>query len=191
MIRHTAHSSRVSGFTMIELLITVAIFTVLVGVVLANYRSFTSNTDLVNAGESLVLSIREAQIYGIGSRGGDSLAICNDFSCVYGVYVEKGASSFRLFSEDGELGNQIFNSSPDETIRVVPFPSGVSVADIFCDSSPCDNVSITFKRPDPSATIKNSSGEEYSEAVITVTNANEKSAHVTVTKAGQLSVESE
>ncbi len=58
-----------SGFTMIELLVTVAIFALMTSVLLANYPKFSSKILLENTAHSIGLSVRQAQTYGLNVRG--------------------------------------------------------------------------------------------------------------------------
>ena len=58
-----------SGFTIIELLVTVSIFALISSVLLANYPKFSSKILLENTAHSIGLSVRVAQTFGQSVRG--------------------------------------------------------------------------------------------------------------------------
>lgn len=69
LTRRKPYPERCGGFTMIELLVTVAIFTMMTSVLLANYPKFSSRILLENTAHSIGLSVRQAQTYGLNVRG--------------------------------------------------------------------------------------------------------------------------
>ncbi len=58
-----------SGFTLIELVVTVAIFALLTSVILARYPRFSSSAALGILAQDVALTIRQAQVFGLGVRG--------------------------------------------------------------------------------------------------------------------------
>ena len=62
------HTPRQSGFTMIELLVTVSIFMMITSALLVNYPKFSAKILLENTAHLIGLSIREAQTYGLNVR---------------------------------------------------------------------------------------------------------------------------
>lgn len=88
------------GFTLIELLLVIAIFSILTSVVVFNYNKFNSDILLTNMAYEVALDIREAQVYSLGVRGGDSSS-SNNFNMRYGVY-------FDLDDGDGDGNNKNF-----------------------------------------------------------------------------------
>ncbi len=57
------------GFTMIELAVTISIFALVSGVMLAKYPTFSSRIVLENTAHQVALSVREAQTYGLSVKG--------------------------------------------------------------------------------------------------------------------------
>ncbi|MBI5138479.1 MAG: type II secretion system protein [Candidatus Vogelbacteria bacterium] len=57
-----------SGFTLIELMVTLAIFVMMTTVVLGNYPKFNNKIALEMLAQNIALSIREAQVFGISIR---------------------------------------------------------------------------------------------------------------------------
>lgn len=167
------------GFTLVELLVTITIFTILTGVVLFSQSKFNSSVLLTNLAYDTALTIRQAQNYGInvkeftGGSGGKFLP--------YGVHFDKKESSksFILFADlnyvegvltltpyDGVLG------SCDGRVGCVNrynIPGGNKISDICVVQSgsetctPVDVLDILFQRPNPDARI-------YAKTVNTATN---------------------
>ena len=173
---------------MVELAVTMGIFVMLTSVVLANYRTFSNNSDFLNVGDNIALSLREAQIYGVGSKGagtecGTSPTLLSTFNCAYGVSFTKGDSVYTIFVDVD--GNTIYDAG--ELIETVYLPSGISLTEI----GGVDRVDISFKRPDADAIIMpmtgGLSGPRVDSVGITVENTTKKSV-VSVTRTGQISV---
>ncbi len=82
-IRARAKHTLTAGFSLVEMLVAVAIFAIISSVLLANYPEFRSRAALDNMAHQIALVFREAQVYGISVRGQT-----NSFP-VYGVYVAK------------------------------------------------------------------------------------------------------
>lgn len=166
-----------SGFTLIELLVTLGIFLVMTSVVLARYRSFSVNADFANTVENIILSIREAQVYGSGSKvaGTACGTPASEFNCAYGVRFTDGGTSYIIFVDRDDSKTY---TGASEMIQSITLPAGVSLTTA---SSPLD---IVFKRPFPDAIINNGS---VNSATITVSN-NSKLQTISITSAGQMSV---
>lgn len=149
----------------------------MVSVVLARYRSFGTSADFSNTVESVVLSLREAQVYGAGGKkavvlGSDCEG--SSFNCAYGVHFITSASSYTVFVDKDSDG--MYDSG--EEIQTIILPSGVAVA---LNQNPLD---IVFKRPFPDAQINNG----LDDAQITLSKSG-SSAIVSITSAGQISVQ--
>ena len=68
MTETTLHTRPDRGFTMVELMVTVGIFTIISALLLANYPSFSSRIVLENVAHEIGLSVRQAQSYGLNVR---------------------------------------------------------------------------------------------------------------------------
>lgn len=172
-----------SGFTLVELLVTLSIFLVMTSVVLARYRSFSINADFANTVEGIVLSVREAQVYGSGSRAAGASITCgspaSEFSCAYGVRFMTGGTSYVVFVDRDD--SKTYTGAP-EMIQSIALPAGVSLSTTL---SPLD---IIFKRPFPDATINNNPAN--TSASVTVSDSRSgKLQTISITSAGQISVQ--
>ena len=84
------------GFTMIEMLMVLAIFTILTSIVMYNYSEFNSKTIMSNMAYEIALSVRQAQVYSLGVRGQSGN---EEFDNRYGVYFDtsNGGKNFVFF----------------------------------------------------------------------------------------------
>lgn len=64
------HASQ-SGFTLIELVVVIAIMGIMSGIILANYSGFNSSASLDNLAQDIALTIRKAQMSAISVKGVD------------------------------------------------------------------------------------------------------------------------
>lgn len=186
----TKSHSKKSGFTMVELAVTMSIFAVLTSVVLANYRTFSNNADFLNVADNIALSLREAQIYGVGSKGASSGcgAPPSAFNCAYGVVFNTEDDFYRIFIDTNEDSAY---TSADQILETTHLPSGSRITDVSCSPlGTCSGVAVLFKRPNPDAVIRNTTSsdpKEYDAASITVANTT-KTSVVSISRAGQISV---
>lgn len=177
--------STTSGFTLVELTITISIFLVMTSVVLARYRSFGVNADFSNAVENVVLSLREAQVYGAGGKDAGAVTCGtppSSFNCAYGVVLQSGGTSYIVFVDTN--GSGAYDSGIDGLIQTVTLPSGVLISDLIVGGINESPLSVVFKRPFPDALINNT----LDNASITLTKSGNSSV-VNITSAGQISIQ--
>lgn len=184
-------TSALRGFTIIELLVTLAIFTALTGVVLANYRSYNNNGLLANASEDVVLAIRQAQVYGAAAKGNTvACGGATSFDCPYGVYFLSGANNIIFFADVDK--DRIYDAVGDTLVNTISWKSSISIFSIACDGSSCASAtSVTFRRPNPDAFIANTASLASSIGNLVITlkdTSTNKTTTITVTKAGQISI---
>lgn len=122
------------GFTIIELLIVIAIVSVLSGIMVVNFRKGEAGTKLQRSAQQIIQSIREVQSMALSSAeyGG---VVYN----YYGVYFNKQSmsTSYYIFASS----NQVYN--PGEEIKTVDLESGIVIDSI----STGNQVNITFLPP--------------------------------------------
>ncbi len=190
----------VAGFTIIELLLTLGIFTMMTSVVLVNYRSFNNNSGFTNAVEDVYLALREAQVYGSGGRTAGGTTTCGNpassFNCAYGVHFVNGSGSYNFFVDINQ--NRIFDTGTGELIQTISLGSGTTVTSLWCvrsgTSGACgtSGASVTFMRPSPDAFISEVSGVSApanSLNGVEVTIKGIKTAKVVISGAGQISIQ--
>ena len=171
-----------SAFTLIELLVTTGIFLVLTSVVLAKYRSYSVKTTVANTAETIVLSLREAQVYGTSGRATSTTAVqCGGsaFNCPYGVRLIANNPTYVIFVDKDGSGTY---NNVSERVEAINLPSGVNVSAL----SPNSPLDIVFKRPFPDALINNVLGN-LTASFLGSNSTN--SATVRMTSAGQITIE--
>ena len=127
-----------------ELIISIAIITLITGVILARYGSFNSTVLLTSLAYDIALSIREAQVLGISVRG-DAGA----FSDAYGMHFTEGVT-YLLFIDSDDSGDY----DDGEEISSYTIGQSNAITDL-CVNSACNRSSldVLFRRPEPDAII--------------------------------------
>lgn len=188
------------GFTLVELLVTIGIFMVMTSVVLAKYRSFSTNSDFANAVEGLVLSLREAQVYGVGSKTAGG-TVCppapeSAFNCAYGIYLSKvdgENGSYVIFVDANKDGSYNTGEPVVQTVSLWN-PSEIWIFEIAVDkivngihgiTNP-NTLTVTFKRPNPDAIINGDPNNTSVQITLKKGVAQTNSSVVNVTSAGQM-----
>jgi len=96
------------GFTLIELMIVIGIFSILTSVIVFNYAKFNSDILLTNMAYEVALDIREAQVFSLGVRSANT-GSADDFNTRYGVYFDKAEGGnekkFVFFADRDSSGN--------------------------------------------------------------------------------------
>ena len=151
------------GFTLVELLICVAIFVVITSVAVWNNNAFNSSILLTDLAYEVALSVRQAQVYGITVKapaacsGGSQ---CN-FSSGYGVdfntsgTVNMSSSTNYVLFEDvasGGVNSHIYNGI-GELVSNFSIGRGYSVKWLCVSGylSHINDIDISFLRPEPEA----------------------------------------
>lgn len=101
---------RTAGFTLFEMLISVAIIIIVSGVVLYNHNQFESDTDITSLAYQIALSVREAQVKSISVRQyGGSFNTRQ-----YGIHLSKAEpESYILFADSNDDGRYTFSGTDD------------------------------------------------------------------------------
>gem|GEM_PF-851141 len=184
---------RTRGFTLVEVLVSIGIFTVLTGVVLANYRGYNTNALFANASEDIVLALRQAQVYGVGTK-----RVGASFEVPYGVYLNTDAlnrNGFKFFADIN--GNHLFDINEDAGLinNATKWGNSISVTSLLCDGIACGTTygaNVTFERPNPDAFIANATSQAVSKGLLTIilTDSNTgKTSTISITSAGQISLQ--
>ncbi len=167
----------IKGFTLIELVITIAIFAAMTTYLLAKYGKFNQSLLLTNLAYDVALTIRTAQSFGLNVKSISTSAAAPSFDFPYGAHFDITGSnnkSFVFFSDqdsmpDGKFGNGVYDPPVDdepltgEKINSYSIKRGSIISEllvcvgeggageILCAAP--DTLDISFKRPDPDARI--------------------------------------
>lgn len=187
------------GFTLVEMLISVGIFTVMSAIILANYPEFRSRSALDNLTAQVAIVFREAQVYGISVREeGDA-----DFDVGYGVHVDRDVSNKELIIFADKNRDKMFNPGTDKdsdsVIETFTLTGGESITQLCAPSCvdrtirPQEQPSVTavFVRPNPDAYFSTKGALDESLPSISLRISNRSgsySRNVEVFTTGQISV---
>ncbi len=190
-----------TGFTLIEMLITMSIVTIISSVILFNYSSFNDKLALTSASQEMSLVIRKAENDAINVK--ESTVSAGTFSHSYAVYFDiNNPSYYYLFVDkdvDGryDVGNGC-GSNNTECVEEIFMKNGVKITNI-CDSTTCPPTNATrlyigFLRPSLDATIyfvDNANGylSTVNTGKIMLVSPKGQTSTVVIEKTGQISIQ--
>ncbi len=197
MNRHTntpANKSAQKGFTLVELLVSVAIFTVITSVAAYNHSLFNGSVLLTNLAYEIALSIRQAQFYGITVR--QSASDTTRFDSGYGIHFNTSTSptSYILF-EDKPSQDHIYNVG--EALNTYSIQQGNTISKIVVNNGSSTTtktlVDISFVRPNPDTyiTADGAAGVYYNRAELCVSSPKANKRKIIIESTGQISVSSD
>jgi prepilin-type N-terminal cleavage/methylation domain-containing protein len=108
-----------SGFTLIELIISISVMTVLTSLLLVNFGTVSKNGHFNTSLDTLISNLHKQQSLSIASRD-----VAGTPSSAYGIEFRAGSlsSSYSLFTED--------NTGVRKSSNVVEFPRGIYIDSI-------------------------------------------------------------
>ncbi len=204
--------SAVAGFTLTELIVSIAIVSVIMTVVLLSQSEYTDGIALSNLAEEISLTVSQTQVYSVGVR--EFSAGSGEFSASFGVvfsFIGSGDNHSYIYFADRD-GSGHYSSSwscpvggSSECLEKVEITRGNSISSIcsveasgsgFSENCGLGRVDITFSRPNTDATLKfyTMGGSEYSDsdirgAKIVLESPKGQERSVTVYSTGQVSVQ--
>ncbi|MEW5908140.1 MAG: prepilin-type N-terminal cleavage/methylation domain-containing protein [Patescibacteria group bacterium] len=171
------------GFTFIELLVTVSIFTIISSFLLISYSQFSARASLRKTAQEVALAIRETQVFALIVRKAGALYPG------YGIHFDITApNSFIIFSDinndnaynAGELVKQYQIISKDSISNlcsgVETLPPGI------CSLS---NLDIVYLRPRPKIAVN---GVEFNDAEIRIQSDKGYLKKIKVWPSGQIEI---
>ncbi|MEK7607723.1 MAG: prepilin-type N-terminal cleavage/methylation domain-containing protein [Patescibacteria group bacterium] len=182
------------GFTLVELLVSISIFTIITTIAVMNHAQFNSSILLTNLAYEIGLSIRQAQVYGITVK--QSTTDSSKFDSGYGIHfdlsqVGGSGTTYKLFEDVnvGGLVDHVYSNVTDEDIEMFRIQKGNSISGIYVNGDEASQpvVDISFIRPNPEAYIM-VSGTRYSKAEICIKSPQGTKRKVVVEISGQISV---
>lgn len=163
------------GFSLTELIVVLGIIGLLTVVVLTSQHSFNKTITLVNTTYDIALSLRSAQVFGLGSRA-TAAGVVNT---PYGIHIEGTESNtYVLFADthpigdgttpncpeanrpDCQPGNYVYTDGSDTRVQQYTIQNGIYIKDFcaygmgawWCNATGETRISsldIVFGRPDP------------------------------------------
>jgi len=174
--------NRQPAFTLLEMILVLAVIAIISGVFWANYYSGDTRSRIINAQKGLVRDLRLAQTYSSsGKQYGDVLPLGG-----WGIAVNQASSSYIFFADVN--GNSRYDSgeaSPAMGGRVITLPEGVSISAL----APAPQAFVLFGSTSSLlASISDSNTSTSSEFRLTfIESENDSTASVLVNEQGLVS----
>jgi len=153
--------SKQTGFTLVEMLVAIAVALVFMGGVLLSRGDFDSTVRLGSITREVALFAREAQTYGAGGRTESTV----NTSRPHGIYKAPSSDSEIILYADEDDPADGYQPS-DETLKTLQLPDGYVIA------NPTNEFDVYFTRPtlrasdDLTITIEHSKSGNTREAEI-------------------------
>lgn len=141
------------GFTILELIIVIAIMSIITAIILFNSRGLNSSILVSNTAYEISLMIREAQVYGLGVRATENTPI--GFGYSQGIHFDSSvanANTVILFSDKDNNGQYSGATEDIQTYTINKDRAGSILS--LCTGVSCTTVGtadILFRRPNPEA----------------------------------------
>ena len=193
------------GFSLIELMVVLAIILIITSVVLGNQSSFNKTLILANTAYDIGLTLRSAQTYGLGSR-----IVGTATNAGYGVHFLSGSpGSFGLFADtspapscstpDCKPGDHAYTTDSDVLVQTYTLGNGMTINN-FCSLTSgtwtcaagggLTSLDIVFSRPNPVPFISPngvySTSFPATAACIAITSPQGGGRFISVTASGQI-----
>lgn len=190
----TSFKNKSKGFTLVEMIISVGIFTVMSAIILANYPEFRSRSALDNLAAQIATVYREAQVYGISVREEGEA----NFSIGYGVHIDRTLSETDIVIFSDADKDFIFNEKFDSILETFRLGGGERITKLCIPScvntkiqNEVDSLTTVFIRPNPDAyfSVRDTPDPSASSISIEVSNrSGSYTRNVEVFTTGQISV---
>jgi prepilin-type N-terminal cleavage/methylation domain-containing protein len=144
------------GFTMMELLVSVSIIALLMGIFITNYRGGSRQLELSLAAQKLASDIRLAQNKCLGSAEYNGAVPEGG----WGIYFDKSVNNKRYLIFADLNNNKLYDvgeATVDYGGMIEDLPANISVDNLKFNVSNTTRLDITFVPPDPTTNIYNSS----------------------------------
>jgi prepilin-type N-terminal cleavage/methylation domain-containing protein len=177
------------GFTLVELLASVAIFSVITSVAVFNNSQFNSAVLLTNLTYEIALSVRQAQFYGITVK---QSASSNNFDSGYGIHFDTASPTTYILFEDKPPQNHVYDVG--EALETFTIQKGNRIPKLVLwsgsSTSTPSKVDISFLRPNPDTwiTAGGLQSPTYNQANICVSSPLNMKRKAIIESTGQISV---
>lgn len=178
------------GFTVVELLVVMSILLTVSSIVLMRHNEFRANILLRSIAYEIALTIRQAQVYGLGIKEFQGIADpIAAFEIGYGVHFDEATPTmFILFADLDD--DRRYVAANDTIVQLFTLPGGNVVVDVCAGAGVnvgCIGrtiLDIVYERPEPDAYISASQGT----ATIRIRSPYGKERIVSATITGQILV---
>ncbi|MEZ4195383.1 MAG: prepilin-type N-terminal cleavage/methylation domain-containing protein [Candidatus Paceibacterota bacterium] len=181
------------GFGLIELMVSIGIIALVMGIVMVRQSAFNGATLLRDQAYVLALAIREIQLLAVSAERTDA-----GFRNVYGFYFNTDTPNNYIVFRDGNNNNFFDSGEQYGKQSKIDGRFGIDEIRLVGSGSTPDEVSIVFERPNFDAVIYTAPGTPASANVSgveidirvkdTVGDEANKLRTIEITRAGQISV---
>jgi len=166
------------GFTLTELLVVIAVISILSAIILPSYRTGERLFALQRSAYKVAQDIRRAQEMAMSAK-----EFQGSLPSRYGIEFGKNRDYYILFADLNDNGKR---ESSDIEVERITLEKGIKIQDLLTPSSK-DMVWVAFKPPDPLTTIRDPG--DRSILSIQLINASNQTKIVSVNNAGLIYVE--
>ncbi len=159
------------GFTVVELVITSAIFVILFAVSVANYREAEKSESLKVTGHQLTSDISWLQTASITGTSSD-----HGMGFAYGIYTDLNSNNYIMFRDDNN--NKSFEQSSDRIIRRVYLPGDFIISEILLGKDAVSPITTIFLPPRP---VVYSNGQPSQQIYIKISRATGAGKQIEIT----------
>lgn len=180
---------KTKGFSLPELIVSVAIVTIIAGVIVVNQSSFNRRVTLTNLSHELAFVFREAQLNAVNVRPTES-----SYDVGYGVRVDYTEGN--LFTFANRDGVMTYNQNNDTLLNTIDLPSGFEIQSLCYEGGTTEGcllanrIDIVFTRPSLAASIAAHDGSSWrgaTRAVVTIANTvTEEHRRIIIESSGQI-----
>lgn len=152
------HINTSRGFTLIELIVVIAIFSIITTIALFNQGKLNGSILVTNLAYEIALSVREAQTYGVGVRAD---AASGNFEGGYGISFSMSRPNDIILFTDTVDPDSMLSDEEEASRLTIQNQRGNTIVAICRgqSESPCidgadnsvDDLNIIFRRPNPEA----------------------------------------
>ena len=148
-----AFSRHRGGFTLIELMISIAILVIMTTAMLLRQRQIDSIVRVRNVATEIVQMVRQAQVYGINKKSGSG-GINSGSQSTFGIYFDTRLNKNQeIILFDDTDHNHLYIPGEKLNKESRKLPNQVRVVSITCGVDR-DYGSVTFTRPFPDASLR-------------------------------------
>ena len=181
-----------AGFSLLEVIISLAIIVIIVSILLVQYEAFNSEVLLRSQAYEMALSIREAQVQAVSVLGARA-----DFRQEHGIYITRATPDRYQFFVDSDTADPVVYDAGEEVGAPLYLDARYQISRICINNNNCgtevSELTVYFDRPDFDAyfTTRDYSGSiTNAEIHITpVLGASASERVVAISSTGQITVQ--
>lgn len=140
------HKKVNAGFSLLEMMVVLAIIIIVTAVVLSSLPSFRDNISIDLVASQVATIIREGQVYGVAQK--QATAPAGSANISYGLRLVPGTKSFFLYGDTD--GNDIMTSDAEKE-QEYSLPGDIVISNVSGDDQVSRTIDVLFPRryPEP------------------------------------------